>query len=344
MSGSHNHHEHGASISHHKMWIAFGLTLAFCIFEAIIGYRANSLALMADAAHNFADALALSLSAYAVWVATKPADNKRTFGYHRAGILAALANALGLLVMAGFIFYEAILRLKNPEHVQSMPMIWVALVAILLNSGIAWWLHSAAKNDLNIKSAYMHMLGDAAASFGVVLAGIIIYFTQAYIADPIVSIIFALLVLWSSWSILHESIQVLLEATPARLDLEQVKLAVSQVPGVVNMHDLHVWTVSSGFIAGTCHIKVAEQSVSEGQKIVHDVNEVMLHQFNIRHCTIQLEAYDCGGHSHDSHEEHDHEQELALAAQRLQAYKSKLHNADTQNHNMHEHDEHGHNH
>ncbi len=306
MSGAHHH---GGSISSNKMWIAFGLTLAFCLGEALIGYHANSLALMSDAGHNFADALALALSAYAIWVAKKPADNKRTFGYHRAGILAALINAAGLVIMAVVIFYEAIGRLRAPEQVQSGPMIWVALAAIVLNSGIAWWLSAAAKNDLNIKSAYMHMLGDAAASICVVIAGIIIMLTGAYIADPIVSIIFALLVLWSSWGILHESVQILLEATPVGLDLAEVEQAVRSVAGVTSVHDLHVWTVASGLIASTCHIQVAEQSVSDSQKIVHELNELLKHQFNISHSTVQVEVDDCGGHNHQRHDvgEHEHD-------------------------------------
>lgn len=310
MSASHNHTPSGVSAN--KMWLAFSLTLAFCLGEALIGYRANSLALMSDAGHNFADALALALSAYAIWAATKPADNRHTFGHHRAGILAALINAGGLVVMAGVIFYEAILRLAKPEHVQSAPMIWVALAAIVLNSGIAWWLHASAKSDLNIRSAYMHMLGDAAASLGVVIAGVIIWFTGAYIADPIVSIIFALLVLWSSWGILHESVQILLEATPVGMDLSKVELAIGAVTGVVNVHDLHVWTVSSGLIAGTLHLQVAEQSVRKSQQIVHVVSEMLEHKFNISHSTIQVEVDDCGGHEHgvreaEAHDEHAHE-------------------------------------
>ncbi len=308
MSGSHHH---GGDISGNKMRIAFGITLAFCLVEAIIGYRANSLALMSDAGHNLADALALALSAYAIWVAKKPADSKRTFGYHRAGILAALVNAGGLVVMAGVIFYEAIARLRAPEHVQSGPMIWVALAAILLNSGIAWWLHAAAKNDLNIKSAYMHMLGDAAASLGVVIAGVIIMLTGAYIADPIVSIIFALLVLWSSWGILHESVQILLEAAPVGMNLAKVEQAICDVPGVLSVHDLHVWTVSSGLIAASCHITVVEQMVSTSQKIVHELNEMLEHEFDIDHSIVQVETDDCGGHNHQAranhgHHEHDH--------------------------------------
>lgn len=247
MSGSHSH---AVTISSKQLLVATILTFAFCLGEAAVGYFSNSLALMADAGHNFADALALALSAFAAWMATKPADNKRTFGYHRVGILAALANAGGLVVMAGVIFWEALHRLLAPETVKSGPMIWTALVAIILNSGIAWWLFRASKEDLNIRSAFMHMVGDAAASFGVVIAGVIILLTGAFIADPIVSIIFAALVLWSSWSILTESINVLLEATPVGLDLSEVEQAIIGVDGVLAAHDLHVWTVSLGLISG----------------------------------------------------------------------------------------------
>ncbi len=229
-------HAHGEGISSNKMWLATVITFAFCLGEALVGYKSNSLALMADAGHNFADALTLALSAFAIWIATKPADNKRTFGYHRVGILAALVNAMGLVIMAMAIFWEAVQRLQAPEHVQSGPMIWVALLAIILNSAIAWWLSASAKQDLNIRSAYLHMLGDAVASLGVVIAGIIIAFTSWYIADPIVSIIFALLVLWSSWSIFTESIQMLLEGIPVGMELDKVEQAIRNESGVLNMH------------------------------------------------------------------------------------------------------------
>lgn len=295
MSGSHAHVE---KISSGKMWVATGITFAFCLGEAAMGYFSNSLALMADAGHNFADALALALSAFALWMATKPADSKRTFGYHRVGILAALVNALGLVIMAGAIFWEALLRLQDPVPVESSTMIWVAMLAIILNSGIAWWLVQAAKGDLNIRGAYLHMVGDAAASFGVVIAGIIIAFTSAYIADPIVSIIFAALVLWSSWGIFTESVQILLEATPVGLDLVKVEQGIRAVPGVLDAHDLHVWTVSSGLIASSCHIVVADQNISKGQQILQEVAHMLDHDFKIGHSTIQVESEGCGGHDH----------------------------------------------
>ncbi len=307
MSGSHSQsHSHGTGISSNKMWFATVITFAFCLGEALIGYKSNSLALMADAGHNFADALALALSALAIWVATKPADDKRTFGYHRVGILAALVNAVGLAVMAVVIFWEAMQRLQTPEHVQSGPMVWVALLAIILNSGIAWWLASAAKEDLNIRSAYLHMLGDAVASFGVVIAGIIIAITSWFIADPIVSIIFALLVLWSSWSIFTESIQMLLEGTPAGIELAEVERTILKVKGVLNVHDLHVWAVSSGLIACNCHIVIAEQNVSAAQKIQAEVAHELEHDFKISHTTIQIEVEDCGGHDHAVLSNHKH--------------------------------------
>lgn len=303
MSGSHSH---GAGISSNKMWLATAITFVFCLGEALIGYKSNSLALMADAGHNFADALALALSALAIWVATKPADDKRTFGYHRVGILAALANAVGLVVMAVVIFWEAMQRLQTPEHVQSGPMIWVALLAIILNSGIAWWLASAAKEDLHIRSTYLHMLGDAVASLGVVIAGMIIAITSWFIADPIVSIIFALLVLWSSWSIFTESIQMLLEGTPVGMELNKVESTIRNVDGVLDVHDLHVWAISSGLIACSCHILVANQSVSGGQKILKEVAHELEHDFKISHTTIQIEVEDCGGHDHAILSKHKH--------------------------------------
>ena len=299
-------HSHTGKISSKQLWVATTLTFAFCLGEAVVGYLSNSLALMADAGHNFADALALALSAFALWMATKPADSKRTFGYHRVGILAALVNAVGLVVMAGAIFWEALQRLNNPETVQSGPMIWMALLAIVLNSGIAWWLSGAAKEDLNIRGAYLHMIGDAAASFGVVIAGIVIAFTGAYIADPIVSILFAALVLWSSWGILTESIHILLEAAPMGLDLAKVEQTIRGVTGVLDTHDLHVWTVSSGLIVGSCHIVVSDQSVRNSQQILQAVAHMLEHDFKISHSTIQVEADDCGGHEHTTQSEHAH--------------------------------------
>ncbi|MBA2702549.1 MAG: cation transporter [Blastocatellia bacterium] len=233
------------------------------------------------------------MSWYAIWIAQKPSTAQRTFGYHRVGIIAALVNAVSLVVIALLIFWEAFSRLRHPEPVQSTPMIVVALIAILMNTVISFWLRSAAKKDLNVRSAYMHMLGDAISAAGVVAAGVVVAFTGASIADPIVSILIGILILWSSWGILKESVNVLLEAIPEGMDMEQVERTIGDVRGVRAVHDLHVWTVGSGMVCGSCHIMVDEQSVRSGENVLRAVTEKLEHRFGIAHTTIQVEVEGC---------------------------------------------------
>ena len=273
--------------------MSIAVTAVFVVGEAIAGYFAHSLALLSDAGHNFSDALALVFSWYGIWMAQKPSTAKRTFGHHRVGILTALVNSVSLVVIALLIFWEAISRLRHPEPVRSTPMIIVALVAVLMNTLISLWLRSAARRDLNVRSAYLHMLGDAVSAAGVVAAGVVVAFTGASIADPLVSILIALLILWSSWTILKESVNVLLEAIPEGLNMEAVEQAISGVAGVEAVHDLHVWTVGSGIIACSCHITVEEQSVRSGQNVLRAVAEELEHDFGITHTTIQVEAEGC---------------------------------------------------
>ena len=212
-------HDHAAPTKGNRLGLSVGLTLAFVAGEAVAGYLSNSLALLADAGHNFADAIALGLSWYAARLARRPADTRRTFGYHRSGILAALANAAGLVVIALFIFWEAVQRFRNPEPVQSGVMIGVAVAAVAVNGLISVWLHAGAKNDLNVRSAYVHMLGDAVASAGVAVAGVVVWITGESVADPVVSVVIGVLILWSSWGILNEAVNVLMEGVPAGLDM-----------------------------------------------------------------------------------------------------------------------------
>jgi len=249
--------------------------------------------LLSDAGHNFADALALVLSWYGLWIAQRPSSAKRTFGYHRVGILVALVNAVSLVVIALIIFWEAASRLRHPESVQSTPMIVVALIAILLNTVISLWLRSAAKKDLNIRSAYMHMLGDAISAAGVVVAGLVVAFTGASIADPVVSVLIGILILWSSWGILKESVNVLLEGVPEGVEMETVERAIGAVVGVLAVHDLHVWAVGSGMVCCSCHISVEEQSVTSGENVLRAVAERLEHDFGISHSTIQVEVEGC---------------------------------------------------
>jgi cobalt-zinc-cadmium efflux system protein len=288
-----HNHDHGGSTTGRRLLLSVIITVAFVIGEAVAGYFSNSLALLSDAGHNFADALALILSWYALWIAQRPSTAQRTFGYHRVGILTALVNAVSLVVIAILIFWEAISRLRHPEPVQSTPMIVVALVAILLNTVISLWLRKAAKHDLNVRSAYMHMLGDAVSAVGVVIAGIVVAFTGASIADPIVSIIIGLLILWSSWGILKESVNVLLEGVPEGMNMETVQRTIGAVHGVLTVHDLHVWTVGSGMICCSCHIMVNEQSVRSGENVLRAVTEKLENNFGIAHTTIQVEVEGC---------------------------------------------------
>ncbi len=312
MAHTHTHASTGA-----RLGLSIALTLTFVVGEGIAGYFANSLALLSDAGHNFADALALIFSWYAVWMARRPADARRTFGYHRVGVLAALVNAVSLVVLALLIFWEAAQRLGSPQPVQAGLMIGVALVAVAVNGVISLWLHKEAKHDLNVRSAYLHMLGDAASALGVVAAGVVTALTGAAIADPIVSFLIGALILASSWGVLREAVDVLLEAAPRGLNVDEVARALKELPGVHNVHDLHVWTVASGVAACSCHLVVPEQTVRSGQQVCRAAADLMRQRFGVTHSTIQVEVEGCdpndlycaiqtAAHDHD-HDGHDHE-------------------------------------
>jgi cobalt-zinc-cadmium efflux system protein len=289
----HSHcHGHAASegMSRWKLGCAVALTLAFVVGEAIAGVLAHSLALLSDAGHNFADAAALALSWYALWIASKPAHPGMTYGYHRVGILAALVNAVSLVVIALLILWDAILRFQHPEPPHGWVMVGVALLAIVVNLVISFWLHAGAKHDINVRSAYLHMLGDALSACGVVAAGVIVALTGASIADPIASLLIAGLVLASSWGILKESVTILLEGTPVGMDMSMVEQAIGRVQGVEGIHDLHVWTLGPGVIACSCHVVVAEQSIRDGQQVIRAVVERLHVDFDINHSTVQVEV------------------------------------------------------
>lgn len=275
------------------MALSTALTFAFVAGEALAGYYSHSLALLSDAGHNFSDAAALLLSWYAVREAKRPAGAERTFGSHRVGILVALANAATLIAIALFIFWEALRRLHSPEPVESAPMIAVAIVAVLLNGLISLWLRGGAQHDLNVKSAYMHMLGDMVSAAGVIVAGIVVMLTGSPLADPIVSVLIGGFILWSSWGILGEATNILLEASPAGLNMASLEQSVKEVPGVLGIHDLHVWTIGSGLLACSCHIVVEEQSVRAGQSIIRSVGHLLKSSYKIAHTTVQVEVECC---------------------------------------------------
>ena len=276
-----------------RLALSIAITLTFVVAEAVTGYFSHSLALVSDAGHNFADALALFLAWYGVWIARKPSTQRHTFGYHRVGILAALINAVSLVLIALLIFREAAGRFGNPQAVHAGPMIIVAVIAIVMNAAISLWLRGDARHDLNVRSAYMHMVGDAISAVGVVVAGIVIAVSGISAADSIISILIGILILWSSWGILQESVNVLLESIPKGMDINKVERAIVDVPGVLAVHDLHVWTIGSGIVACSCHITVGEQSISSGQDVLRVVNRELEARFGISHSTIQVEVEGC---------------------------------------------------
>jgi cobalt-zinc-cadmium efflux system protein len=261
--------------------------------EALCGWLGHSLALLSDAGHNLADAAALGLSWYALWMAGKPSHEGMTFGYHRVGVFAAFVNAVSLVVIALWIGWEAIVRIRHPEPASGGLMIGVAAAAVVVNLVIGLRLHRGAKHDLNIRSAYLHMMGDTVSAFGVLIAGVLVTVTHSALADPTVSLLIAGLILYSSYAVLRESATVLLEGTPVGMDMPAVIDAIKGVAGVLDVHDLHVWMVGPGIVACSCHIVVAEQSVREGQQVLRAVVHDIEHRFHITHTTVQVEVEGC---------------------------------------------------
>lgn len=311
MAGHHNcEHHSAAGMSEGRLKLSLLLTFGFVALELIVGLRAHSLALVSDAGHNMTDGLALALSWYALWIAHKPATPTRTYGYHRVGILAALANAVTLMAIALFIFGEALHLFLHPAAVQSGPMIAVALLAVLLNTGIALGLRRAAAHDVNLRSAYVHMAGDALSAVGVVVAGIVVHLTHWVYADPLVSVLIGLFIVTSSWGIVRETINILLEGTPNGLDVDTMASEMQAVPGVQGMHDLHVWAIADGMNALSCHVNVLEADAPNAARVVRDIKSLLADRYQVRHSTIETECSDCpssdlycqlskAGHSHD---------------------------------------------
>ncbi len=287
---AHEGHVHGPT-SGRKLWISLAVTLLFCAGEAFAGVISHSLALLSDAGHNLSDALALGLAAYAVYAMQKPASGNHTYGYYRVSTLTALFNASTLVVIALLIGVEAVSRFRHPEPVGGNLMIWVALVAVLMNTLIAVALSGDAKKSLNSKAAFIHMAGDALSSFAVVVAGIVVHYTRWPYADPSVSILIALFILWSAFGIVKETTDVLMEKAPKELDLEKIARTITSVAPICGIHDLHVWTVGEGKILLSCHVALPDGcSLDECSGIIDEVCKKLHEQYEIGHATIQPEV------------------------------------------------------
>jgi cobalt-zinc-cadmium efflux system protein len=268
-------------------------TVLFVVFEAFAGVRAGSLALLSDAGHNFTDALALGLAAFGFYLQHKPADDVKTYGYHRAGVLAAFVNALTLVILSGFIFYESVERLRKPEAVQENVMMIVAALGLLLNGAIMAALHHQKDSDLNVRAAWVHMLGDALGSVAIIIGAIGIRYTGWQRIDPALSILIGLLIIWTAWDIIKESLNILLEGLPAGLQLNSVTGAMKQVKGVLDVHDLHIWTLGSNVHALSCHVVIEDQPPSASDVILRGINTVLHDSFGIHHSTVQFEHAPC---------------------------------------------------
>src|ERR1700758_2436605 len=271
-------HVHGDSGPKQVLKISLGVTFAYIVLLVVAGIRAHSLALLSEAGHNLSDFLALLLSLVAVYLQSRPPSATKTFGYHRAGVLAALINAASLVVISFFIFYEAFRRLQNPEHVHAGTMMWVAAAGVAMNGVIAFLLYRAGR-DVNIRSALIHEVGDTLSTAAVIVGGWAILLTGKYWIDSALSFGIGALILWSSFVILRETMNILLEGTPRGLKLERVEAAIRRVQGVNDVHDLHIWSIGSESRALSCHIAIADIPPSVSERILRDVKEILHHDF-----------------------------------------------------------------
>ena len=289
----HVHASHGGSEKTSRI-LRFSLvvTAAYIVLLVVAGIRAHSLALLSEAGHNLSDFFALLLSLTAVYLQSRPPSSTKTYGYHRAGVLAALVNAVSLVAVSGFIFYEAFHRLQDPEQVRAGVMIWVAAAGVVMNGVIALLLYRAGR-DVNIRSAFLHEIGDTLSTAAVIAGGWAIMATGQYWIDSVLSVGIGVLILWSGFGIVRETLNILLEGTPRGVKLEQVEAAMRQIDGVNDVHDLHVWSIGSETRALSCHISIADIPPSVSERILRDVKDRLREDFHIAHTTIQFENVVC---------------------------------------------------
>ena len=269
------------------MWIALGITACWFLLELAAGFYTNSLALLADAAHMLTDIAALGLSLFAMKIAARPATPQKTYGYLRAEILAALANGVFLVLVSIYICYEAYGRFSSPPEVKSLPMLVVAGSGLLANLGTAALLYRSQHDSLNLRGAFLHVVGDALGSAGALGAGVVMVFWHWYLADPIASVLVSVLVLVSAWQLVRESADVLLEAAPSHISIPSILADLGSVSGVLSVHELHVWSITSGMPAMSCHV-VLKQGL-ENSAVLDELIKLMREKYRIEHTTIQIE-------------------------------------------------------
>ena len=276
------------------IWSLIGTAL-FVVLEVVAGIEARSLSLLSDAAHNFTDALALLLAWFGVYFGRRPPDSVKTYGYHRAGVLAAFVNALSLVILAGYILYESYQRWLHPQKVHELTMLVVAAAGLLVNSSIMWGLRIERGRDVNIRSAWAHMLGDALGSLGIVAGALVIRYTGWQRTDPLLSGLIGLLIVWTAWDIIKETLNILLEGLPRGLNLDEVTAAMRQVHDVLDAHDVHIWSLGSSTRALSCHVLIEDVPPSESDAVLRGLNQMLYDRFGIQHTTVQFEHVNCPG-------------------------------------------------
>ncbi|MCA1636020.1 MAG: cation diffusion facilitator family transporter [Acidobacteria bacterium] len=297
-AGPHRHQHHGeggggglSARGQRRLLVVLLLTVAYMLAEALGGWWTGSLALLADAGHMLTDAAALALALMAAWFGARPATPSKTYGYYRLEILAAFGNGVALVVVSLFILYESYQRWLAPPVIErGALMTAVAAGGLLVNLACAWLLHGDREHDLNVRGAWLHVMGDAAGSVGAIVAGLLVTFYGWYAADPLVSALICLLIIWSSWNLIREATNVLLEGTPAHINLAAVEDSILATSGVEAVHDLHVWAITSGREALSAHVIHAE-AVSQAE-LLKELRARLLEQFGVDHLTIQMETAD----------------------------------------------------
>jgi cobalt-zinc-cadmium efflux system protein len=294
--------------------VSLVITILYVLILVIAGIRSHSLALLSEAGHNLSDFLALLLSLVAIYLEGRPPSATKTYGYRRAGVLAALVNALSLVVISFFIFYEAFQRMQHPEPVRAGTMIVVAAAGVVMNGVIALllWRSGRDGHDVNLRSALLHEVGDTLSTAAVIVGGLIIFWTGQYWVDSVLSFGIGALILWSSFGIVRETMNILLEGTPRGMSLEAVETEMRKVAGVSDVHDLHLWSIGSENHALSAHVKIADMATSESDSILREIKEKLGRGFGIHHTTIQLEhvicetAHSCVIAVREEEREHDH--------------------------------------
>jgi cobalt-zinc-cadmium efflux system protein len=285
-------HHHARAEAGPILYWSLALTVVFVAVEAVAGFRSGSLALVSDAGHNLTDAFGLMLAAAAVYFQLKPGNRVKTFGYHRAEVLAAFLNALFLVVISAWLLWESYQRLLDPQPIAEITMLVVACIGLALNLGIAWGL-GAHRGSLNIRAAFLHQIGDAASCAGIIVGAVVIRYTGWLWVDPALSMVIGVAIIWTAWDIFRDSLNILLEGSPKGIDVGDVTREILAVDGVIDVHHLHIWSLGSEAHALSCHVLIEDAPPSASGAILRRVNTVLCERFAIDHTTIQFEHTRC---------------------------------------------------